>query len=100
ASGLASAELVRQVAGWVATLVEVIRLRLELATALREVESSRARLVHFGYEERRRLERDLHDGAQQRLVSLGMELRLAQRRLGNGVVDVDRLLDGAVAELG
>ena len=68
--------------------------------ALREVEASRARLVQVGYEERRRLERDLHDGAQQRLVSLGMALRLAQRHLGDGTVDVDGLLDQAVAELG
>ena len=54
---------------------------LELAAALREVEASRARLVQAGDHERRRLERDLHDGAQQRLVSLGMALRLAQRQL-------------------
>ena len=54
-------------------------LRLELTEALREVAASRARILHAGYEERRRLERDLHDGAQQRLVSLGMALRLAQR---------------------
>ena len=53
----------------------------------------------MGYEERVRLERDLHDGAQQRLVSLGMALRLAQRRLSRGV-DVFGVLDAAVAELG
>ena len=62
-----------------ALLVEVVRLRSELGAALHEVESSRARLLQAGYAERRRLERDLHDGAQQRLVSLGMALRLAQR---------------------
>ena len=62
------------------TLVELVRLRLEVTAALREVEASRARLVQVGDAERRRLERDLHDGAQQRLVSLGMALRLAQRR--------------------
>ncbi|TYC22888.1 hypothetical protein FXF52_18310 [Micromonospora sp. MP36] len=45
-----------------------------------------------------RLERDLHDGAQQRLVSLGMALRLAQRHLPE--TDVAGLLDQAVAELG
>jgi signal transduction histidine kinase len=98
--GVASPELLRQVAGAAATLAEVVRLRLELAGALHEVESSRARLVQIGYEERRRLERDLHDGAQQRLVSLGMALRLAQRHLGDGTVDVDGLLDQSVAELG
>lgn len=93
-------ELLRQLAGSAATLVEVVRLRLELAQALRAVESSRARLVQAGYEERRRLERDLHDGAQQRLVSLGMALRLAQRHLHDGSVDVNGLLDQGVAELG
>jgi len=93
-------ELLRQVAGAAATLVEVVRLRLEVAWALRAVESSRARLVQAGYEERRRLERDLHDGAQQRLVSLGMAFRLAQRHLDDGSVDVDGLLDQGVAELG
>jgi signal transduction histidine kinase len=98
--GVASPELLRQVAEAAATLVEVVRLRLELATALRDVESSRARLVQIGYEERRRLERDLHDGAQQRLVSLGVALRLAQRHLDDGTVDVDGLLDQSVAELG
>ncbi len=71
-----------------------------MALALREVHSSRARLVEIGYEERRRMERDLHDGAQQRLVSLGMQLRLAQRHLDDGTVDLDSLLDQSVAELG
>ena len=45
------------------------------------------------------MERDLHDGAQQRLVSLGMHLRLAQRHLDDGSVDVNDLLDASVAEL-
>jgi len=99
-----SAQLLREVAAASALLVEVVRLRIELGGALREVESSRSRLLAAGYSERRRLERDLHDGAQQRLVSLGMALRLAQRHLGDrdgdGAVDVDGLLDQAVAELG
>jgi signal transduction histidine kinase len=95
-----SRELLRELAIAAALLVEVVRLRIRAGRALREVEESRARLLAAGYEERRRLERDLHDGAQQRLVSLGMGLRLAQRHLGDGSVDVDGLLDGAVAELG
>jgi signal transduction histidine kinase len=56
-----------------------------------------ARLLQAGYAERRRLERDLHDGAQQRLVSLGMALRLAQRHAGQ--VDVNEVFDQAVDEL-
>ncbi|MEV8630954.1 ATP-binding protein [Streptosporangium sp. NPDC051023] len=83
-----------------APLVETVRLRLELRQALSEVEASRSRILRAGYRERRRLEQDLHDGAQSRLVTLGMTLRLAQRHLGNGSVDVNGLLDQAVAELG
>ncbi|WP_189186558.1 sensor histidine kinase [Streptomyces albiflavescens] len=90
----------REVATACASLVETVRLRAELAGALGEVEASRSRLLRAGYRERRRLERDLHDGAQSRLVTLGMALRLAQRHLDDGTVDVDGLLDQAVAELG
>ena len=102
-------ELLRELATAVALLVEVVCLRRELGAALEEAESSRARLLQVGYEERRRLERDLHDGAQQRLVSVGLSLRLAQRRLARGGpspnhvgndVDLDGVLDAAVAELG
>ena len=100
ASGGASGPAVlKAVAAGAASLVEVTRLRAEVAAALREVEASRTRLVQVGDAERRRLERDLHDGAQQRLVSLGMAMRLAQRHLGDGTVDVNGLLDQGVAEL-
>ncbi|WP_344385670.1 histidine kinase [Asanoa iriomotensis] len=95
-----SRELLRELADAAALLVEVVALRIELRQALSDVELSRARLLHAGYAERRRLERDLHDGAQQRLVSLGMTLRLAQRHLDDGTVDVDGLLDESVASLG
>ena len=95
----ASSELARAIADRAAPLVELVRLRLELRQALLAAEESRARLLRVGYEERLRLERDLHDGAQQRLVALGMALRLAQRRMSRGV-DVAGVLDEAVAELG
>jgi signal transduction histidine kinase len=95
-----SRELLREVAAASALLVEVVRLRVELSGALREVESSRARLLSVSYAERRRLERDLHDGAQQRLVALGMAMRLGQRHLTDGRTDVNGLLDQAVAEIG
>ena len=62
--------------------IEIARLRVELRRQLEEVEASRARIVTAGYEERRRIERDLHDGAQQRLVSIGLELRHVQHELG------------------
>jgi signal transduction histidine kinase len=71
----------RPVIGWsteIATTVgflsELVRLRLETAQALHEAEASRRRLVAAHDDERHRLERDLHDGAQQRLVALGMTL--------------------------
>ncbi|MEU0881378.1 sensor histidine kinase [Lentzea sp. NPDC005914] len=99
ASATTSPSVLRIVASAAASLVEVSRLRGELAAALREVEASRARLVQAGDAERRRLERDLHDGAQQRLVSLGMAMRLAQRQLSAGGVDMHALLDQSVAEL-
>lgn len=84
----------------VALLAEMVRLRMELSSALHDVAASRARLLEAGYEERQRLERDLHDGAQQRLVALGMSLRLAQRHLPQGSADLHGVLDTAVAELG
>ena len=77
--------------------VEIGRLRAELRRQLAEVEASRARIVAAGYAERRRLERDLHDGAQQRLVSVGLVLRNAQFALGRS--PVAKHLDEAVDEL-
>ena len=56
--------------------LENARLHAELRAQLVELRESRARIVRAGDEERRRLERDLHDGAQQRLLALGMGLQL------------------------
>jgi signal transduction histidine kinase len=56
------------------------RLQAEVRAQLAEVQASRARLVEAGDAERRRLERDLHDGAQQRLVSLCLALRMLESR--------------------
>jgi signal transduction histidine kinase len=79
--------------------LEVARLRAELRRALVEVRSSRSRLLQAGDQERRRLERDLHDGAQQRLIALGMALRHAERGLGPDDPQ-RRVFDEAVGELG
>jgi signal transduction histidine kinase len=92
--------LLREVAEWSATLVELVRLRLAANRARHDAEASRARLQRVGYDERRRLERDLHDGAQQRLVSLGMALRFVQRHLDDGSIDVSGMLEESMAELG
>ena len=62
--------------------LENARLQAELRAQLTLVEESRARIVAAGDEQRRRIERDLHDGAQQRLVAIALELRGAQRRMG------------------
>jgi signal transduction histidine kinase len=96
----------RPVLGWsaeistkVGFLSELVRLRLETAQALQEAEASRRRLVAAHDDERRRLERDLHDGAQQRLVTLGMTLRRVQRRLPEENRALAEVLDGSVREL-
>jgi PAS domain S-box-containing protein len=60
---------------------EVHRLNAELHARLEELAASRARIVTAGDVERRRLERNLHDGAQQRLVALSLALRLALAKL-------------------
>ena len=59
----------------------------------------RARLVDAGNEERRRLERDLHDGAQQRLVALSMKLRLLAPRIRSDPDAAEALVAAATAEL-
>jgi signal transduction histidine kinase len=80
------------------------RLVLEADGAMREVKASRARIAASGERERRRIERDLHDGAQQRLVALRIELGLAEelvrrdaelgaRRLRELEHDVDEALE-------
>lgn len=86
------AELAR--AAWVP--IEVSRLRLAMREALDEVEASRVRLVDAAATERKRLERDLHDGAQQRIIATGMRLRSLQRRLDPTAA---REVDVAVGEL-
>jgi PAS domain S-box-containing protein len=60
---------------------EVHRLNAELHARLEDLAASRARIVTAGDVERRRLERNLHDGAQQRLVTISLSLRLALARL-------------------
>jgi signal transduction histidine kinase len=79
--------------------VENERLQAEVRAQLEAVSASRARLAEAQDTERRRIERDLHDGAQQRLVSLRISLELLRRRLGT---DADPAilaeLDAASAE--
>ena len=62
--------------------LENARLHAELLARLEELHSSRARVIEAGQSERQRLERNLHDGAQQRLIALALELSLLEERLG------------------
>ena len=96
---LAKADLLHGVLDAAAVAVEIACLRVEVRLQLEEVESSRARIVQAGVEERRRLERDLHDGAQQRLVTLGIVLRRLQRSLPPEARTLVPALDAAVDEV-
>jgi signal transduction histidine kinase len=74
-------DLLDAVAAAAAIALENVRLNVELRARLDELKGSRARIVEAGDAERRRLERNLHDGAQQRLVSVALQLRLLQNRI-------------------
>jgi signal transduction histidine kinase len=74
-------ELLDAVAAAAGIAIENGRLQVELRARLEELKGSRARIVEAGQEERRRLERNLHDSAQQRLVALSLELSLLEQRL-------------------
>jgi signal transduction histidine kinase len=79
--------------------LEAVALRSDLRARVVEVEASRRRIVSAADNERRRVERDLHDGAQQRLVALGLGLRLKQETMAD-VEDARRALDQAVDGIG
>jgi signal transduction histidine kinase len=93
-------ELLRTVLGASGLAVEIARLRVEVRVQLAAVQASRSRILAASDEERRRIERDLHDGAQQRLVTLGISLRLIQRGLAGRSPALRAALDEAVGEVG
>ena len=76
-----NAELVSSVCAAASLTLENERLQAELRARLLELQASRARLVRATDAERRRIERDLHDGTQQRLVSIAMSLGLLETKL-------------------
>ena len=82
---LAAPALAEEVAAAARLALENERLQAEAWSQLEDLRASRARIVGSGDAERRRLVRDLHDGAQQRLVTLSLALRLARARLGPGL---------------
>ncbi len=85
-------ELVRSVCAAAALTLENARLQAELRARLAELQASRARLVEATETERRRIERDLHDGTQQRLVSIAMTLGLAESKLATDRPAVEPVL--------
>src|SRR5947209_2955482 len=91
-------DLVQAVGAAAALSLENERLDAELRARVDELHASRARIVAAGYAERRRVERDLHDGAQQRLMALGINLRLARDRIGSDA-EAAALLDASLDEL-
>ena len=82
------------------SFAELVALALAGADARNELAASRARLVEAGDAARRRLERDLHDGAQQRLVAVSLQLRLARARIENAPAEAAEILDEATEQLG
>jgi signal transduction histidine kinase len=92
-------ELIRSVAVAAGLSIENERLQAQLRARVEELRRSRARIVEAGTAERRRLERNLHDGAQQRLVALSLTMRLAQGKLRKDPDGAEKLLSGAQEEL-
>ena len=92
-------DLVRSVAAAAGLSIENERLQAQLRARVEELRASRARIVEAGTAERRRLERNLHDGAQQRLVALSLTMRLAQSKLRKDPDTAEQLLGGAQEEL-
>jgi signal transduction histidine kinase len=82
---LADSPLAEEVAAAVRLALDNERLQAEARLQLEDLRASRGRIIQAGYAERRRLVRDLHDGAQQRLVTVSLALRLARIRLGSGL---------------
>ena len=90
-------ELVHAVGGAAALALENERLTADLRATVSELRASRARIVESADNARRQIERDLHDGAQQRLVALALTLRMARTRTTDD--DARQFLDEASANL-
>jgi signal transduction histidine kinase len=84
-------ELLAAVSAGAAIALEHGRLHAELRARLGELRGSRARVLEAGQNERQRLERNLHDGAQQRLIALSLDLGLLEERLRDDLDAAARL---------
>jgi signal transduction histidine kinase len=91
-------ELVRAAAAGSVLALWNERLKAELRARVQEVRESRARIVEASMDARRRLERDLHDGAQQQLVALSLDLQLIKNRVSDDP-KVVALVDGSMEKL-
>jgi signal transduction histidine kinase len=91
-------QLIRLTAAAASMALEHSRLQAEVQAQLELVQASRARIVEAGDAERRRLERDLHDGAQQRLVTLTLALGMAHTRAAGADPELSSLIDSAAKE--
>ena len=97
-------ELVHAVGGAAALALENERLTADLRATVSELRASRARIVESADNARRQIERDLHDGAQQRLVALALSLRLARSKVHedealHALEEASQNLDEAIKEL-
>ena len=84
----------------IAEFTELVATAVANAEARAELAASRARIVSAADETRRRIERDLHDGTQQRLISVGLELRLAQSTVPPDLAELREEIGRAAKELG
>lgn len=92
-------ELVEAAAAGAVLALDNERLKADLRARLEELRSSRRRIVEVGVEARRQLERDLHDGAQQHLVLLGLKLRMARKLVTTDPASAAALHDELRADL-
>jgi signal transduction histidine kinase len=83
----------------IAEFAELVTAALANADARQQLAASSARIVEAGYQERRRLERDLHDGAQQELVGAAVSLRLAREKWSRAPDGALSLVDAAPKQL-
>ena len=101
----ASPELVQAAAAAASLALDNERLKADLRARVEELRASRVRIVEASNIARRRLERDLHDGAQQQLVALAIDLRLLRGRVGTNpdatelIDEIDQKLGAAIGEL-
>ncbi|MCB0868289.1 MAG: histidine kinase dimerization/phosphoacceptor domain-containing protein, partial [Solirubrobacterales bacterium] len=92
-------EKIEAVSRGAALAFENARLEAEVRAKVAELRASRTRIVEAGDAARREIERNLHDGAQQNLVSLALKLQMARSRVDSDPREAIEILDGASAEL-